>query len=74
MPLVKTPVNELSWKTRFEIESALRCMVGRKLELLSFYHDDPDFVEEIDELKSAYKEFTGDEMDIEPLKEIYLSK
>tara|TARA_A100001515_G_scaffold32943_1_gene25688 strand:- start:517 stop:741 length:225 start_codon:yes stop_codon:yes gene_type:complete len=74
MPLVKTPVNELSWKTRFEIESALRCMVGRKLKLLSVYHDDPDFVKDIDELKSAYKEFAGKEMDTESLKEIYLSE
>ncbi len=78
MPLIKTPINELSWEARFEIENALRCMVGRKLESQRVFQDDPvavcDFARDIDGLKSAYKEFTGNEMDIESLKEIYLSK
>ena len=78
MPLVKTPINELSWETRFEIENALRCTVGRKLEFQRVFHDDPvavdDFARDIDGLKSAYKEFTGNEMEIESLKKIYLSK
>lgn len=78
MPLIKTSINELSWEARFEIENALRCMVGRKLKLQRVFQDNPvdvyDFARDIDGLKSAYKEFTGNEMNIESLKEIYLSE
>ena len=77
MPHVKTPVNELSYRTRFEIEVALKCTAGRKLKLKSTcrcpdYSD--ELSEDLDRLKSAYKEFTGWEMNMESLKEIFLSE
>ena len=77
MPLLNTPINELSYRPRFEIELALKCMAGRKLSWKSTCQC-PDYSselsEDLDRLKYAYKEFTGSEMDIEGLKEIYVSE
>lgn len=86
---VTKSVNELTYKTRVEIEHALLCKAGRLLQRIErnkewltqcseeFYENAVYFSEEyprqLDDVKSAYKEFMGDEMDIESLKEIYLS-
>ena len=77
MSLLNTPINELSYRTRYQIELALQCMAGRKLSWISTcqYPDHlSELSEDLDKLKYAYKEFTGSEMDIEALKEIYVSE
>jgi len=87
---VTKSVNELTYGTRLEIEHALSCRAGRILQHIEsnkkwltqcseeFYKNavyfSVEYPRQLDDVKSAYKEFMGREMNIESLKEIYLSE
>ena len=85
---VTKSVNELSYGTRLEIEHALSCRAGRLLQHIennkkwlikhpsneNAIYLSKEHPKQLDNIKSAYKEFMGREMNIESLKEIYLSE